>query len=298
MVKKAQYDAETSKERATADQAGPLAEAKARQAVTAEEVRIEMIRTQEQIAVQEQEVLRREKELEAKVIKQAEAERRAAVLRAQGEQEASVLAAEGRKRAVIVTAEAESEKLQREGQGRAAAVEAEGRAEAARISAIGRAEAEKIEAQGLANAKAVEAQGLAEAAAILKKAEAWREFDDAARLQTILEKLPAIIQSTAPALRAIAEPMSGIDKIVMIDHGGNGNGDAGKSNINRFIGTTPTLIFDLLQQMQAMGLNVPDLLAQLGVKATPEQTTSLAKKETRNGDDGVLDIEVEIAKQK
>ncbi len=298
MVKKAQYDAETSKERATADQAGPLAQAKARQAVTAEEVRIEMIRTQEQIAVQEQEVLRREKELEAKVIKQAEAERRAAVLRAQGEQEASVLAAEGRKRAVIVTAEAESEKLQREGQGRAAAVEAEGRAEAGRISAIGRAEADKIEAQGLATAKAVEAQGLAEAAAILKKAEAWREFDDAARLQTILEKLPAIIQSTAPALRAIAEPMSGIDKIVMIDHGGNGNGDAGKNPINRFIATTPTLIFDLLQQLQAMGLNLPDLLAQLGVKATPEQLKALAPNEPQNGHERVLDIDVETAKKK
>lgn len=150
----------------------------------------------------------------------------------------------------------------------------------------------------MATAKAVEAQGLAEAAAILKKAEAWREFDDAARLQTILEKLPAIIQSTAPALRAIAEPMSSIDKIVMIDHGGNGNGDAGKNGINRFIATTPTLIFDLLQQLQAMGLNLPDLLAQLGVKATPEQLKALAPNETQNGHERILDIDVETAQKK
>src|SRR6266545_2017510 len=88
-VRRAQYVAEIEKERATAKQAGPLSEAKARQEVVAEEVRIEKIRTQEQIAVQEQEVLRKEKELEATVVKQAEAERRAAVLRAQGEQEAS-----------------------------------------------------------------------------------------------------------------------------------------------------------------------------------------------------------------
>jgi flotillin len=261
-VRRAQYQAEILREKAKAEQAGPLAEAKARQEVVAEEVRVERIRTQEQIAVQEQEVMRREKELEATVVKKAEAERRAAVLRAQGEQEASVLAAEGRKRAVIVTAEAESEKLQREGAGRAAAVEAEGRAEAERIKAVGLAEAEKIQAQGLAEAKAIEARGLAEAAAIKEKAEAWRQFNDAARLQTILEKLPSIIEASAPALRAVSEPLGKIDKVVMIDHGGaDGNGGGG---INRFAQTGPTLIFGLLQQLQALGLNIPDLLAQLG----------------------------------
>jgi flotillin len=261
-VRRAQYQAEILREKAKAEQSGPLAEAKARQEVVAEEVRVERIRTQEQIAVQEQEVMRREKELEATIVKKAEAERRAAVLRAQGEQEAAVLAAEGRKRAVIVTAEAESEKLQREGAGRASAVEAEGRAEAERIKAVGLAEAEKIQAQGLAEAKSIEARGLAEAVAIKEKAAAWREFNDAARLQTILEKLPDIIEATAPALRAVSEPLGKIDKVVMIDHGGSdGNGHGG--GINRFAQTGPTLIFGLLQQLQALGLNLPDLLSQL-----------------------------------
>lgn len=265
-VRRAKYTAEILSEKAKSEQAGPLAEARARQEVVAEEVRVERIRTQEQIAVQEQEVLRREKELEATVVKKAEAERRAAVLRAQGEQEASVLAAEGHKRAVIVTAEAESEKLQREGQGRAAAIEAEGRAEAEKIRAVGLAEAEKIEAQGLAEAKAIEAQGLAEAAAIKEKAAAWREFNDAARLQTILEKLPSIIEATAPALRAVSEPLGKIDKVVMIDHGGgDGNGHNG-SGINRFAQTGPTVIFGLLQQLQALGLNIPEVLSQLGAR--------------------------------
>jgi flotillin len=269
-VRRAKYTAEILGEKARAEQAGPLAEARARQEVVAEEVRVERIRTQEQIAVQEQEVLRKEKELEATVVKKAEAERRAAVLRAQGEQEASILAAEGRKRAVIVTAEAESEKLQREGTGRAAAVEAEGRAEAERIRALGLAEAEKIQAQGLAEAKAIEARGLAEAAAIKEKAEAWRQFNDAARLQTILEKLPSIIEATAPALRAVSEPLGKIDKVVMIDHGGSdGNGHSG-GGINRFAQAGPTVIFGLLQQLQALGLNVPEILAQLnGKDGTP-----------------------------
>jgi len=114
----------------------------------------------------------------------------------------------------------------------------------------------------LAQAKAVEAQGLAEATAIKEKAAAWREFNDAARLQTILERLPGIIEATAPALRAIAEPMGNIEKVVMIDHGGSdGNGGSG---LNRFAQTGPTMIYALLQQLQALGLNIPDMLKQLG----------------------------------
>lgn len=281
-VKRAQYEAEIEKERAKAKQAGPLAEAKAKQEVVAEEVRVEKIRTQEQISVQEQEVLRREKELEATIVKQAEAQRRAAVLRAQGEQEAAILAAEGQKQAQIAQAEAAAQKLQREGQGRATAIEAEGRAEAEKIRALGLAEAEKIQAQGLAQAKAIEAQGLAEAAAIKEKAAAWREFNESARLQTMLEKLPAIIEATAPALRAISEPLGKIDKVVMIDNGNGGTNANGQSlsPLNRFAQTGPSMIFGLLQQLQALGLNVPEVLGQLGVSANGQTQPPQEAKET------------------
>ena len=277
-IQKAQVQAEIESERAKALQAGPLADAKAQQQVTVEEVRVEKVRTQEQIAVQEQEVLRKEKELEATVVKQAEADRRAAVLRAQGLQEAAILEAEGRKQAQIATAEAEAQTLQREGQGRAAAVEAEGKAEAEKIRAVGLAEAERLQAKGLAEAKAIEAQGLAEAKAIMEKAAAWREFNDAARLQTILEKLPSIIESSAPVFQAVAAPLGNIDKVVMIDQGGNGhNGDGHTSGINRFAQTTPTLIFSILQQLESLGINIPDIMAQLGI----DQNGSTAKPVTQ-----------------
>jgi flotillin len=191
-------------------------------------------------------------------------------------QESAILEAEGRKQAQIAQAEAESQKLQREGQGRASAIEAEGRAEAAKIRALGLAEAEKLEANGLARAKATEAQGLAEAAAIKEKAAAWREFNDAARLQTILEKLPSIIEASAPVFRAVAEPLGNIDKVVMIDNGGNGSGGNGSGGINRFAQTAPTMIFSLLQQLQAMGLNLPDILAQLGIEQDDDDKLVLA----------------------
>ncbi len=278
-IQKAQVAAEIEKERAKARQAGPLSEAQAKQEVIAEEIRIDKIRTQEQISVQEQEVLRKEKELEATVVKQAEAERTASVLRARGDQEAQILAAEGRKQAEIAQAEAEAQKLQREGEGRAKAVEAEGRAEAEKIRALGLAEAEKLEAAGLATAKATEAQGLAEAKAIMEKAAAWREFNDAARLQTILEKLPEIISSSAPVFKAIAEPLGSIDKVVMIDNG-NGDNNRSSSGLNRFAETSPNMIFGLLQKMSALGISLPEILSQLGVETDDDGNFKLSS----NGD--------------
>ncbi|MBS1824192.1 MAG: flotillin family protein [Acidobacteria bacterium] len=260
-IRQAQYQAEVQTEKARADQAGPLAQAKARQSVVAEEVKVERQRTQELISVQEQEVLRKQKELEATVLKPAEAERQARVVRAQAEKEASVLEAEGKRQALISLAEAELERLRKEGAGRAAALESEGRAEAAKIEAI-----------GLAQARAIEAQGVAEATAIERKAQAWKQFNEAARLQTILEKLPAIIESSAGVFSAVAAPLGNIDRMVVIDNGGNGPN--GSSGLNKIAQATPTVIFGLLQQLQAMGLDVPTILQQLGVKDGKPEVSS------------------------
>jgi flotillin len=240
MIRQAQYQAEVETQKARAEQAGPLSEAT----------------TQELISVQEQEVLRKQKELEATVIKPAEADRLAAVVRAEAAKQSAILEAEGRRAALIALAEAEQEKLRKEGVGRAAAVEAEGRAEAAKIEAI-----------GLAQAKAIEAQGLAEATAILRKAEAWKEFNDAARLQTILEKMPSILEASTGIFGAIAAPLGNIDKLVVIDQG-SGNGDGGSGGLGRIAKTSPAVVFSLLQQLEALGLNLPAVLQQLGVSGT------------------------------
>ena len=257
MIRQAQYQAEVETQKARAAQAGPLSEATARQAVVAEEVKVEKTRTQELISVQEQEVLRKTKELEATVIRPAEADRQAAVVRAEAAKQSAILEAEGRRSALIALAEAEQEKLRKEGAGRAAAVEAEGRAEAAKIEAI-----------GLAQAKAIEAQGIAEAAAILRKAEAWKEFNESARLQTILEKMPAILQASTGIFSAVAAPLGNIDKLVVIDQGDGGNGGSG--GLGRLAKTSPAVVFNLLQQLEALGLNVPTVLRQLGVGVATE----------------------------
>jgi flotillin len=154
--------------------------------------------------------------------------------------------------ALMAIAEAEQERLRKEGAGRAAAIEAEGRAEAAKIEAI-----------GLAQAKAIEAQGIAEAAAIQKKAEAWQQFNEAARLQTILEKLPAIIEATAPVFSAVASPIGAIDKVVVIEQGSGANGQS--NGIGRFAAAAPSVVFGLLQQLEAVGLDVSGMLKQIGI---------------------------------
>jgi flotillin len=249
-VRQASYQAEIETEKARAAQAGPLSEAKAKQAVVAEEVRVEKTRTQEQISVQEQEVARKQKELEATVVRPAEAERQAAIVRAEGKKQAAILEAEGQKSAQIALADAQQTKLRQEGLGRAAAVEAEGRAEATKVEAI-----------GLAQARAIEAQGVAEAQAIMKKAQAWKEFTDAAKLQTILEKLPKVLQASAGIFGAVAAPLGNIDKVVVIEQGNSGDGGTG--GIGRIARTGPALIFSLLQQLQALGLDIPSVLSQL-----------------------------------
>ena len=252
-IRQAQYQAEIETEKARAAQAGPLSQAKARQGVVAEEVKIDRQRTQEMISVQEQEVLRKQKELDATVIKPAEADRQSVIVRAEGAKQAAILEAEGRRAAVIATAEAEQEKLRKEGVGRAAAVEAEGKAEALKIEAI-----------GLAQAKAIEAQGVAEATAILRKADAWKQFNDAAKLQTILEKLPAILQSSSGVFGAVAAPLGNIDKLVVIDQGSAGS-SGGSSGLERLAKTSPAVVFSLLQQLEALGLSLPSVLQQLGI---------------------------------
>ncbi|PYV32556.1 MAG: flotillin family protein [Acidobacteria bacterium] len=283
-VRQAQYQAEVETQKATASQAGPLSEARAKQAVVAEQVKVERVHTQEEIAVQEQEVLRKQQELDATVIKPAEAERQAAILRAEAKKQAAILEAEGQKSAQIALAQAQQEKLKAEGMGRASAVEAEGRAEAA-----------KIEAMGLAQARAIEAQGVAEAQAILKKAEAWKQFNDAAKLQTILEKLPSVLQSSAGIFGAVAAPLGNIDKVVVIEQG-NGGGGAGGGGIGRLAQTGPTLVFGLLQQLQALGLDIPTIVSQLG--GNGGKLEAPAKKLTQPGGSAANALDAEKGTEK
>src|SRR6187401_2381234 len=203
--RQAEFDAMVKAKEAEAEQAGPLATAIARQKVTEQETRIEQVRKQQEVLVQQQEAARREQELQATVVKPAEAERQAAILRA-----------EGLKQATVIRAEANQKELEYQGAGEASKIQSIGRAEAAKVLAIGEAEAEVIKKKLLA-----EAEGLQ------SKAEAWKNFNEAAVLNMIVDKMPELAQ-------AFATQLAGIDKINIIEMG---NGAAGAGGVNKMMST-------------------------------------------------------------
>src|SRR5262245_46652412 len=173
--RQAEFDAAVKAKQAEAGQAGPLATATARQKVTEQEIKIEEVRKAQEVLVQTQEAARRAQELQATVVKPAEAERQAAILKAEGE-----------KQATVIRAEATQKELEYEGAGEAAKIERIGKAEAAKVLAVGEAEAEVIKKKLLA-----EAEGLQ------RKAEAWKNFNEAAVINLVVEKMPELAQAFA-----------------------------------------------------------------------------------------------------
>jgi len=227
-TRQAEFNAAVQSKQAEAGQAGPLATAIAKQRVTEQETRIEQVRKAQEVLVQEQEAKRREQELLATVVRPAEAERQAAILRAEGE-----------KQATIIKAEATQKELEFEGAGEAAKIERVGRAEAAKVLAVGEAEAEVIKKKLLA-----EAEGLQ------KKSEAWRNFNEAAVLNMIVEKMPELAQ-------AFATQLAGIDKINIIDMG-NGAQAGGVGKVMGTVGGGMSAMLAMLKDQ--FGIDIARLV--------------------------------------
>ncbi len=244
--RQAEFDAAVKGKQAEAEQAGPLATAIARQRVTEQETRIDQVRKQQEVLVQEQEAARKEKELQATVVKPAEAERQAAILRAEGE-----------KQSTIIRAEATQKELEFEGAGEAAKIEKIGRAEAAKVLAVGEAEAEVIKKKLLA-----EAEGLQ------RKAEAWKNFNEAAVINLVVEKMPELAQ-------AFATQLAGIDKINIIEVGNGSSGSGGIGKVMSTVGGGMTAMLSMLKDQ--FGVDVARLMQAKAEAAANEAETKAGK---------------------
>jgi flotillin len=260
-VKKAQYEAEVQAQQARARQAGPLAEAKARQEVIEQEVTVELVRTKKQTEVADAEAIKRERQLLAEVVKPADADRQKIILAAEAQKQKEILEAEGKKSAILVIAEAERHREALEGLGEADALKAKLFAEAEGNKAKLLAEAEGIQAKLLAEAEGTKAKLLAEAEGALKKAEAFAKLDESSKTMLILERFPEIVKAFAPVAGAVAAPLGNIDKLVMIDGGGDGS-----STLGRLASTVPTTMFNLMQTANALGLDMSGLLGKVGIQ--------------------------------
>src|SRR3989440_420873 len=245
-LKKAAFDAEVKKQQATADKTYDIQANLMQQQVVTESVKVTEVEKQAQIKVQQAEIQRRELELQATIQKAAEADRRR----------------------VETVAEAERQRLILEAQGQADAAKARGIGEADANRARGLAEAEVIRAKGLAEAEIIRARGKAEAQAMKVKAAAFHEYNQAAVLDKLLTGMPEIV-------RAIAEPLSKVDKVTIVSTGGDGSHNGmGASRITgdimNMVAQVPAL-FELLS-----GTRIGDLMNR--VPALSNQSTQTSAK--------------------
>ncbi|HKV59404.1 MAG TPA: SPFH domain-containing protein [Ktedonobacteraceae bacterium] len=256
-LKKAAFDAEVKKQQATADKTYDIQANLMQQQVVTEAVKVTEVEKQAQIKVQQAEIQRRELELQATVQKAAEAERRR----------------------VETSAEAERQRLILEAQGQADAAKARGFGEADANRAKGLAEAEVIRAKGLAEAEIIRAKGEAEAEAMKVKAAAFHEYNQAAVLDKLLTGMPEIV-------RAIAEPLSKVDKVTIVSTG-NGNEGMGASRITgdimNMVAQVPAL-FELLS-----GTRLGDLMSRVPALSSNEDGKSGANMAGKNGTSATVD---------
>lgn len=233
-IKAAEYQAQVNLKKADADLAYELQKNIRGQDVKREEIKILEIEREAQIAVQDKEVIRKEKELEASVRKPAEAHRFSV------EQEA----------------DARRYQIEAEAKGQAEARKAQGFAEAEVVKKRGEAEAEAQKAKGLAEAEIIAAKGTAEAEAMKKKAESWKMYGEAAIAQMVIDILPDLA-------RAIAEPLSKTEKIVIVNTGGD---SAGASKVTQDVANVIAQLPPILESLT--GLNIQQIIEKIpGLKA-------------------------------
>ena len=266
-VAKQQYQASIDTEAAITQQAGPLATAQQRQKVIVAEVKIDEERSRSQILVEEQNIRREQKSQEAVIVVPAKAKADAQVKEAEGYRQAQISRADGDKFATIARADAEQHKRTAEGEGLAAATKV-----------TGLAEADVTQSKGLAEATVIEKQGLARAISISELAKAYQQFNEAAITLEVLKVLPQAIESLGSVFGSIAAPMGNIDKLVVVDSGGNGKND---SALNRFSKVGPTMLFQFFEQAKAAGIDVSQLLKKIGISAEDMMNQTMSSGSTQ-----------------
>lgn len=212
------YRKEQETEKAKADLAYEIEASKVQQEVEKEKMQVQIVRKQKEIELAEQEAARKEKELEATVVKMADAEKYSIEKQAEADRYKEIQSA-------MAVAEA--------------------------IKLKGNAMAEAKRAEGMAEVEIIREKGKAEAEAMMKKAEAYKQYNDAAVSQMIIEKLPDLA-------KAIAEPLSRTEKIVIVDNGsGEGKGAAKVSGyVTDILSTLPETVNALT------GVNLMDILTK------------------------------------
>ncbi|MBZ0308154.1 MAG: flotillin family protein [Anaerolineae bacterium] len=130
--------------------------------------------------------------------------------------------------------------------------------------AEGRAAAER--AQGKAEAEVIQAKGFSEAEAMQKKADAWQNYNQAAIIEQVVAALPDIVS-------AIAQPLSKLDKIVVISNDGANGAGAGVAKVTADVGTIVSQLPAILEALT--GMNMTEALKNMPGNLMKQETTAI-----------------------
>ncbi len=125
-------------------------------------------------------------------------------------------------------------------------------AESQRLSLEAEGRAASIRTQGEAEAEIIFKKGEAEAKAMNVKAEAFQEYNQAAVVDKLLTGLPEVV-------RALAEPLSKVDKITIVS---TGNGDS--AGVHKITGDITQMAAQVPALFEALsGMQIKDLLSKV-----------------------------------
>lgn len=226
-IKQSRARAEAERVDAEAAQAGPLADATARQQVVVQETEIAKL-----------EAARQEQRLNATVYKEADAAAYSKRVQAEATKSADISAAEADARKVELAATADARKVELTASAEATAAEARARA----TRTTGEAEAAATTARGAAAASATKAMAVAEADGIQARATALSTNQDAVIAQQLAERMPEIV-------RAAAEPFAHVGQLTVLN---------GAEGLNSMVSSILAQVGTLLPQLAAaLGKNQP-----------------------------------------
>lgn len=250
-IELAQIASRIDAEKAKSAQAGPIADAQARQQLVAAEAQVDARRTTAQIGVAEERAKLTQRERQIDLIDRAQAEAAASQLLAQSNADAAIVTAE---------AAARSRRMEAEANADAAIQTARGETEARTQAAQALLAEQKAQAEGnLALARA-EAEGKQLLAVALEKF--GREATMMQLQQMLIPQLPEMITAAAASL-------GNVGSITVFD-GGNGN-----SGISRLTSQLPQLMHVVTEIAMANGVDIQSLLHGI-TGSTPASNTPAA----------------------
>lgn len=243
-----------------------LAEAEAAKGIQAEEQRktleittanANLAKQEKEIELKEREVTIKERSLEAEVKKTAEAQKYATQQNADAQLYSTQKKSEAELFERAKQAEAQQIEAEREAAAKIALAEAQ--------KQQGIAEAEATRARGEAEAAAIKAKLDAEAEGLMKKAEAMKQYGDAAKQQMELDTIKVFFEQLPAIAEAAGKAYTNVDKIYMYGDGG--------TNLTGDIIKNMTQVSEGLGQ--SIGLDLKSMLAGfIGGKATSSKDST------------------------